>query len=292
MARELEGLERQIEVSVAAHERDMRVITEIGPEVHGLFFQLGCRDTQVPDEYKPTFMTDRNLMRMLGLVDQQTVLLMSLFAQLDQEMSGGAVESISTMDQQRRMQDAQALRNRASQLSRKPEPPKMGDFDEGGGNGDDDDDDDMMEEEDETSSSSSSSSSSDSEDEGMTAKERRRRTRKKEDRKRAERAARKKRVSFLARRAGPASAVQKPEPISNLRKSVQRQIETGQHRHNHSSVHRFEPTRGKEHFKKRETGQAGLNGVMGGLGISSDQLAQLQHSQAASDIVHHKTGRS
>ena len=281
MARELDGLERQIEVCVAAHERDMRVINEIGPEVHGLFFQIGCRDPQI-DDSNSSFTSDSNLMRMLGLVDQQTVLLMALFVQLDQEYNGGVIESVSAMEQQRRMQDAQALRNQASTLNSKPEPPKMGDFDEG-------EDNDMMEDDDETDSSSlSSSSSSDSEDdEGMSKQERRRKQKRKMELKRLEKLnKKKKRAAILARASGSTSAVQKPEPISNLRKSVQRQIETGQHRHNHSSVHRFE--RGKDHFTKRQTGIVG-DGI--GIGINAAQLAALQHGKAAHDIVTHHTNR-
>ena len=276
MIRELEGLDRQISVSAASYDRDVRVVEEISPEIHDLFVQLDCRDPSVPAKYDRGFMTDRNLMRMLGLVDQQTALLMSIFAQLDHQMTG-TTDNSTIVEQQRRMADAQHRRAKASQLSRKPEPPKMGDFDEG----EDDDDDD---EEEEDSDSTSSSSSSDSEDEeGLTMREKKRRAKRKADRKKEKK---KRNVAFqMSGRSGrmeAASAIQKPEPISNLRKSVQRQIETGDHRHNHGSVHRFEPTR-KDHFQKRTTAHVPQAAGMG-LGVTPEQLAALHNTKTAQNM--------
>jgi|TARA_B110000090_G_C13346090_1_gene433027 hypothetical protein len=282
MARELEGLKRQIEVAVAAHDRDKRVVSNIGPQVHNLFFQLGCRDNTVPETYESAFMTDRNLMRMLGLVDQQTVLLMSMFSQLELKLAGSNLENITNActDTQQQSINAQALRSKHSTLSRKPEPPKMGDFD------DDDSDSDGGGERMEalnSESDSSSSSSSDSDDEYLSKKEKRKRTKKKIEKKKLKALEKKRRTSMSkishkqrsSRLMEPKSAVQKPEPISNLRKKVQRQIESGNHRHHHGSVIRFEPTRGKDHFKKRET--VPIHGPVGvGLGITPEQLASLQ----------------
>ena len=282
MARELEGLERQIEVAVAAHDRDKRVISEICPEVHGLFFQLGCRDNIVPEKYQSAFMTDRNLMRMLGLVDQQTVTLMSMFTQLNQKLRGSS-ENVGALEQQMNMNAMQQQRAKTSQLSRKPEPPKMGDFDESGSG-----EDDMAEVVEESDSSdSSSTSSSDSDDDSLlTTREKRRRAKKKAEKSKRKEGEKKKRLSALSSarssRLQASASVQKPEPIANLRKKVQRQIESGNHRHQHSSVMRFEPTR-KDHFKKRETsvcvggpGGSSPGGPLSGLGITPEQLAALQ----------------
>jgi Mg-chelatase subunit ChlI len=280
MQRELEGLERQIEVHVAAHDRDKNVVNEIDPEVHSLFVQLGCRDNTVPEKFEPTFMTDRNLMRMLGLVDQQTVLLMTMFSNLDQKLSG-TIENAGAVESQKKMEDAQRLRHRTSQLSRKPAPPKMGDFD-------DDSSDDESESEDSTTDSDTdtSSSSSDSEEEFLSKKEKRKKAKRKAEKKAKalEKEMKKRRLSMNAKKRKPnvsptsrvIDAVQKPESILSLRKKVQRQIENGNHRHHHGSVIRFEPTRGKEHFKKRETGINGTGPMGTALGITPEQLASLQ----------------
>ena len=123
MARELEALKRQNEVLVSAHERDMRVISEIGPEVHDLFVQLGCQDTRVPEVYSKNFMTDRNLMRMLGLVDQQTALVMSVFGQLAEESDGNGGSALSNIKGNYEATKKSSMTFAKKTLSSKPAPP-------------------------------------------------------------------------------------------------------------------------------------------------------------------------
>ena len=321
MSRELDSLERQIERTGTAHERDMRVISEIGPEVHDLFVQLGCKDTHVPAVYSKSFMTDRNLMRMLGLIDQQTALLMSVFSQLDHaQLANGGIGmmgSIGTgagggggsggdggddlkgdkqkdVNRSREFQTAARLQKRHQALRARPAPPKMGDFDD-----DDDDDDDedggldaldeLDEEEDD-----SSSSSSDSDEDGDAAKRRK----KKAGRNRKNRSQGKYRGGIGTRGVGRGrqsggfgtgrgsalgggrlgqGQVPLPESISSLRKNVQRKIESGDHRHHHSSVHRFEPKQKDKHFLKRTTVNVSRSAAeVSSIGISPEARAALQ----------------
>ena len=287
MAKELEAIKRQNEVLVSAHERDLRVISEIGPEVHDLFVQLGCQDTHVPEVYSESYMTDRNLMRMLGLVDQQTALVMSVFGQLAEECDGDS----AVLD--RMKGNISGTKSFSSSLTKrtlaaKPAPPKIGDFDEdeeGSMNG--------FDESSSSSSSSSSDSSSDSESDdeservsALSRKSGKTTSRKKKRKKRAKavRGAKGRRSSGTQGQGqrGAKSAVQKPESISHLRKHIQRKVESGNHHHHHGSVIRFKPT-SSNHFSKRSTflPAAGTDARSGGseptgLGISADQLAALQ----------------
>lgn len=289
MARELESLKRQNEVLVSAHERDMRVISEIGPEVHELFVQLGCQDPHVPKEYTKALMTDRNLMRMLGLVDQQTALVMSVFGQLAEENEGNSISP--NVRYNIALSKTMPLSYGNKTLSSKPAPPSIGDFDE-------EDDDLDRENEESDSSSSSSSSSSDSEDETdrdvskhSRASGKRNKRNKKSSPSRKRNGHRSSSGHSLVAAAGSKSAIQKPESISHLRKHIQRKVESGNHRHHHGSVIRFKPST-TTHFNKRETfivkpsgASAASDGTSGastpgamptGLGINVDQLAALQ----------------